>query len=263
MRTKLVVLAVVGVIGLVAFAQAQEGSAEEAAGVVPDDEIGTVAVGAAEDARKAFDPLLPLNYVCHGINYPLARYVSKPIAIGYSYIIPRPARHGINNCFNNMVTPFRSLNNLLQGKVRSSGSELKRFFINTTAGGLGFYDFAAKKMGIEPQPEDLGQTFGKWHLPEGPYLCLPVLGPTTLRDLLSHLTMSRDGVEWYRGEKLGPISYAVGYSIFMTNAKSLTYGSYDESLEMARQAGVNHYFYIRDNYVDIRHRKAKDLPPRK
>ncbi|MFC1601148.1 VacJ family lipoprotein [Candidatus Sumerlaeota bacterium] len=216
-----------------------------------------------EDRRKALDILMPVNYAFYWINDPFQRFVSKPIAVGYSYIIPRPARHGINNLQNNLLTPFKAINNLLQGKVKKCGTEFARFGINTTVGVLGLFEVAEPKFGLEPNPEDLGQTLGKWYIHEGPYLCLPILGPTTLRDMPFILTMTRESVEWYRGETLDPIQLAAGWSIFMINGKSLTYGSYDQSRKAAKMAGVSHYRFIRDNYVDRRYREVKDLPPRR
>ncbi len=237
-------------------------SRQRSAGPVIDEEAGTTAVYTAEKRRKAFDILLPFNWVFYHVTDPVVRYVGTPIAIGYSYVMPRQARHGINNFLNNLVTPFSALNHLLQGKPKGFGNELLRFAVNTTAGGLGFYDFADRHMDIEADPEDLGQTLGKWGLPEGPYIFLPLLGPTTLRDLPSFVTMSRDGKEWYRGKKLGKIRHIAAFSILAINGKSLVYGSYGESRELAKDADVSHYRFLRDNYVDQRQRKAKDLPPR-
>lgn len=230
----------------------------------PDEEIGTIAAGTAEDRRvPMLDVFLPINYPLYFVNDAVNRFAMTPIAIGYHYVIPRPVRHGINNFQNNLLTPFSALFNLLQGKIGDSGSEMARFGVNTTVGILGVREAAEPMFDLEPNPEDFGQMLGKWGVHEGPYLVLPFLGPTTLRDFLSLLTMSRDGVEWYRGEQLDPIRYAVGMSITLFNGKSLTYGSYGKSREMAEEADVSHYKFIRDNFVDIRHRKGEDLPPRR
>jgi phospholipid-binding lipoprotein MlaA len=213
----------------------------------------------AGEPHKTFDILLPVNWVFYQVNDPLQRFVFVPIGIGYNYVIPRPARHGINNLLNNVLTPFSAINNLLQGKVKNCGTEFARFGINTTVGLVGLFEVAEPWAGLEAHPEDLGQTLGKWHIPAGPYLCMPLIGPSTLRDLPFTFTMSHKAPEWHHGEKLEPIRFAKGVSLFTINGLSLTYGNYGESRKAAKSEGVSHYSFLRDKYVDMRYRKAKDL----
>ena len=222
-----------------------------------DDATGSAAAPA--ETRKALDILKPINVVFYWINDPIQRFIITPIATGYQYVIPRPVRHGINNFQNNILTPFKGLNNLLQGKGKRCGTEFGRFGINTTLGILGFMDIAKSKYDIQPHPEDFGQTLGVWGLHEGPFLYLPLLGPTTLRDVLFTFTMTRDGEEWYHGEKVGPIQYAAGWSLFMLNGRSLTYRAYDEGRKAAKAAGKSYYRVQRDNFVNMRYRATEDL----
>ncbi len=105
----------------------------------------------------------------------------KPAATAYARVVPQFARTGIGNFFANLADVGTSLNNFLQGKGRQGLSDIGRFGINTTVGVVGLWDVATK-VGLEKHREDFGQTLGWWGTPSGPYLVLPLFGPSTLRD---------------------------------------------------------------------------------
>ena len=130
------------------------------------------------------DPLEPVNRVFFVFNDKLYFWLLRPIARGYSWIFPEPARESVNNFFDNIKMPVRFVNNLLQGKIRASGRELARFGINTTVGVGGLWDPAGNWFDISPSKEDFGQTLGKYGIGEGVYICWPVLGPSNIRDTL-------------------------------------------------------------------------------
>lgn len=108
----------------------------------------------------------------------------KPVAKGYRIITPDPVERGVSNIFANLRTPAIIVNQLLQGKGKDAASDTGRFLVNSTIGIVGIFDVATK-FGLEEHNEDWGQTLAKWGVPSGPYLMLPFLGPSTLRDSFS------------------------------------------------------------------------------
>ncbi|MET0269549.1 MAG: VacJ family lipoprotein [Sphingomonas sp.] len=127
------------------------------------------------------DPLQGFNRAVWGFNRGVDKVVLKPVSGVYRTIAPRPARRGISRLFANLSEPWSAINNLLQGKPDRAVRNLGRFVVNTTIGVGGLADHATK-MGIRPAPEDFGQTLARWGVNGGPYLVLPILGPSTLRD---------------------------------------------------------------------------------
>ncbi|MDJ0750939.1 MAG: VacJ family lipoprotein [Woeseiaceae bacterium] len=134
-----------------------------------------------EDQRVDHDPLEPLNRGIYGFNDAVDRATLKPIARGYNKVVPEPVRNGVTNFSQNLFTPRSAVNNFLQGKPKDGFSELARFLVNTTVGIGGIFDVAAKS-GVEAKTEDFGQTAAVWGVPDGPYVVIPFLGPSTLRD---------------------------------------------------------------------------------
>jgi len=110
------------------------------------------------------------------------RFVLKPIATGWDFLLPNLVQQGVHNIFDNLAVVRRVVNNLLQAKFRGAGTETARFTINSTIGLAGFFDVAKEGFGIEQSDEDTGQTFGVWGAGPGPYLVLPFLPPLTVRD---------------------------------------------------------------------------------
>src|SRR5712691_13408376 len=115
------------------------------------------------------------------LNRKLDRYFLKPVAKDYNVIIPEPFQVLIANGFDNIAVVPRAVNSLLQKKWGGAGREVGRFLINSTLGIGGLFD-AAKYWGIEKSREDFGQTLGVWGVPPGPYLVLPLMGPSDPRD---------------------------------------------------------------------------------
>ena len=129
----------------------------------------------------ANDPLEPVNRAVFKFNDGLDRVLLQPVAKGYRSALPQPVRHGVGNFFGNLGEPLIAFNNLLQGKFDQSMTEVARFGTNSVFGIFGLIDVATS-LGIEKHNEDFGQTLGRWGVGGGPYLVLPVLGPSTLRD---------------------------------------------------------------------------------
>ncbi len=127
------------------------------------------------------DPWEPVNRVVFRFNDTLDTYALRPVAKGYDRMMPEFLNDGISNVFNNLGEPKNLLNNVLQGKIDDAGVDLARFLMNTTIGVVGIFDVATR-MGLQRNDEDFGQTLGAWGLESGPYVMLPLFGPSTLRD---------------------------------------------------------------------------------
>ena len=130
------------------------------------------------------DPLKDLNQKTHDLNQTLDLQVASPVARFYKRITPDFIEMGVTNFTQNVEDLSIGVNNILQGKIKSGFSDLSRFTINSTIGIAGFLDIASD-MGLEKHDEDFGQTLAVWGVPDGPYLVLPGLGPSTMRDTLA------------------------------------------------------------------------------
>ncbi|MBD3669395.1 MAG: VacJ family lipoprotein [Gammaproteobacteria bacterium] len=136
--------------------------------------------GTARKATDERDPWESMNRSIYHFNDRFDYYVFNPVARGYQAVTPRWLDDGVTNFFNNLGDVPNSLNNLLQGKSLAAVSDIGRICINSTIGLLGFIDVATP-MGLERHKEDFGQTMAVWGIAEGPYLVLPILGPSSVR----------------------------------------------------------------------------------
>lgn len=128
------------------------------------------------------DPWEGFNRKMFAFNDTVDTYTLKPIAKGYRAVTPDPVERGISRMFSNVGEVVNVFNDLLQGKFRQAGNDTGRFVINTTIGLVGFFD-VADNLGLPKNDgEDFGQTLGVWGVDSGPYLVLPLFGPSTLRD---------------------------------------------------------------------------------
>tara|TARA_B100001057_G_scaffold282246_1_gene282624 strand:+ start:15873 stop:16571 length:699 start_codon:yes stop_codon:yes gene_type:complete len=134
-------------------------------------------------ASEVNDPFEKLNRKTFEFNENLDELVLKPVAEVYSEF-PVFIKTGVTNFFNNLENIETSVNQMLQGKPAKSLNDLTRFIINTSIGVAGIFDVAST-MGLERNEEDFGQTLAVWGVDEGPYIMLPFLGPSTLRDTIS------------------------------------------------------------------------------
>lgn len=133
------------------------------------------------------DPLEPWNRGVYKFNNAVDRAVLKPAATGYQKLVPSPVRTGIGNFFSNLADVWSMVNHALQGEMGYAGKTALRVSLNTVLGIGGLFDVATPAELTAPRA-DLGQTLGKWGVPTGPYLVLPVLGPSTLRDGVGTIT---------------------------------------------------------------------------
>jgi len=136
---------------------------------------------ALEAFHQTNDPLEPTNRVLYRVSNAVASVSLTPAARAYRSAVPEPVRNSITNIFSNLGGPFRFANDVMQAKSRRAGDTLMRFLINSTIGLGGIFDVASG-WGYPNHPSDLGMTFAVWGVPSGPYLFLPLLGPSDPRD---------------------------------------------------------------------------------
>jgi len=142
-------------------------------------------LGGCATSSSSRDPLEPVNRAIYSFNDGFDRVIAKPIAEGYRSVIPGLVRAGITNFFSNLGDLWIAANNLLQGKINDAANDFGRVVINTSIGLFGLIDVASDA-GLEKHNEDFGQTLGRWGVTSGPYVVLPFLGPSTVRDALSY-----------------------------------------------------------------------------
>ena len=141
---------------------------------------------AGEGVGEEYDPWEPMNTGIFEFNRQMDRFVLKPVAQGYNFVVPDLVQVGVSNFFYNLRFGPRFLNNVFQGKVKGAGIEVGRFLINSTVGIAGFFD-VAKKIDLVTPEEDLGQTLGFYGVKPGPYLVVPFLPPFTVRDFAGYV----------------------------------------------------------------------------
>ncbi len=141
----------------------------------------TAACATTPSGYREGDSLESFNRKMFSFNNAVDGAVLKPVAQGYRAVVPKPARTGVTNALDNVDEPLSFINALLQGKIKRAFRAVDRLAINSTYGFLGTTDRAAE-LGLERQEEDFGQTLAVWGVGSGPYIVLPILGPSSLRD---------------------------------------------------------------------------------
>ena len=154
--------------------------------------------GADAGEIEEYDPWEKVNVLTFEFNYKLDKYLVKPVAKGYNFIMPDLAQRGVANFFQNIRFVPRLLNNVFQAKFLGAGIEGSRFLLNTTLGVAGLFDPAKAWFKLETPVEDTGQTFGWWGFKPGPYLVVPLLGSFTVRDGLGYIAdLALDPFNWF------------------------------------------------------------------
>lgn len=152
---------------------------------------------ASEDLSGGeYDPWESFNSTMFDFNRKVDRFVLKPVAQGYNFVVPDAAQVGLSNFFYNLRVVPRFVNNVFQGKIKGAGVETGRFLVNSTLGIGGFLDIATQ-LNLRTPEEDTGQTLGYYGVPPGPYLILPLLPPLTLRDGAGYVAdIFLDPINW-------------------------------------------------------------------
>ena len=207
--------------------------------------------GCAHDNPR--DPLEPFNRGVYAFNDGLDRAVLKPVAQGYQAVLPQVMRTGVGNFFSNLddITVF--LNNVLQLKLTQAASDFGRFLINSTVGLLGFIDVATH-FGMEKHNEDFGQTLGYWGIGNGPYLVIPLLGPSSFRDALGRFADSYTDVVWQL-DHMRTRNQLYGTRAVQNRARVL------ETEKVLETAAIDEYAFVRDAYLQRRRNLVYDGNP--
>ena len=201
------------------------------------------------------DPWEGMNRKTFAFNEKLDQAVLKPVATTYKKVVPEFAREGVNNFFDNLEDIGTSLNNILQGKPGQGLSDAGRFLVNSTLGVFGLWDVATP-MGLEKHFEDFGQTLGVWGVQSGPYLVLPLLGPSTARDAPAKAV----DPGWYYSEAFNPERWYWG---FWALDKVRTRANLLQSEKILDDAALDRYTFIRDAWLQRRRSQVYDgNPPR-
>jgi len=193
---------------------------------------------------KNIDPIESFNRGVYAFNDDFDKGVGKPIAKAYVKYIPGGARRSVHNFFSNLWEPSSMINALLQGKLQVAASTTGRFLINSTVGILGLFDVASL-LGVMEQDEDFGQTLAVWGVADGPYLMLPFLGPSNVRDL-SGLT-----VEWF-GTDLVPVLFDAGVMWVMVGGRLLDSRASVLGLDDTLDLQIDPYLFLREAYRQSR-----------
>lgn len=204
----------------------------------------------ADADAGAGDPWETMNRGIFRFNEGADRWVIEPIAKGVDFVTPDPVERSIRKFFKNSMFPIRFLNDLLQAKPVSAVEELARFVVNTTVGVAGFFD-PASGFGLESHREDFGQTLGYWGVPPGPYLVLPLLGPSNPRDAIGLVADSAAVVYPYF------IPFWVSSAITtgdLLNRRSLAL----DAIAAEREAALDYYVAVRNAYQSYRENQVRD-----
>lgn len=190
------------------------------------------------------DPFEPFNRSVMRFNDGLDEAIIKPVAQAYQGAVPSPVRTGVSNFFGNLSDVWSFANNVLQAKPQAAADSFVRVGVNTLIGLGGVLDWATL-MGIERHREDFGKTLGRWGVATGPYLVLPVLGPSTVRDTAALLVDSK-------GDLVMQIdNVATRNSLYALRAVDLR-ASLLRAGEVLDQASLDKYTFTRDSYLQRR-----------
>ena len=213
---------------------------------------GCATTGRDADPR---DPWEPFNRGVYSFNETFDEALAKPIATAYRDGLHPEIRDRVRNFFSNIGDLFISVNDLLQGKFQDGVEDFARFVFNSTVGLLGIHDVASD-MGLEKHNEDFGQTFGVWGAGPGPYLVLPILGSSTLRDGIgTGFDLYTDPVGDFRPIRLR--NSAVVLRLVNTRADLL------DASRILEEAALDKYVFQRDAYLQRRRSLIYDgNPPR-
>jgi phospholipid-binding lipoprotein MlaA len=211
-------------------------------------------VAGCGSAPTRYDPLEPVNRAVFKFNDKADQFVLKPIAQTYKTVAPVPVRKGISNFFGNVADLLTGVNNVLQGKPAQAGDDFGRVILNSSFGLGGLIDIASEA-GIDKHDEDLGQTFGVWGMGPGPYLVLPLLGPSSVRDGMGTLVT---------GYYLDPVSnlHDVGWRNSLLGLRFIdARAQYLGTEGLVEEAALDKYAFIRRAYLQRRRNLVYDGKP--
>jgi phospholipid-binding lipoprotein MlaA len=234
--------------GLNACASSQTPVGEPRGAVIaPDGSAARHSPGQEGYSEERADRLEPFNQAMFTFNRKADDWVLHPVAAKWAYIMPQPARASVSHFFNNVGVIPRFANDLFQLQFKQGGTEVARFGINSTVGVAGLFDPADKWFGLKQEDNDFGLTLAKYGVGEGPYVVLPLLGPSTVRDALGGFA---DGA-------MNPVNYVVSGALAYeaaakafaaVNARSEHLGTFDD----VDRYSIDLYAAVQDAYLQRR-----------
>jgi phospholipid-binding lipoprotein MlaA len=217
--------------------------------------VATAALGACATAPDQVasgpnDPLEGFNRAVFGVNQAVDTVVVRPVAEVYSTVVPEPLQYNVRSFLRNLQSPMIIANNLLQGDMDGAGRAFERFFINTLVGVGGIADVAAEvRPDLKYESEDFGQTLAVWGVDSGPYVVLPLLGPSNARDAVgTAVDALADPVSWLLyAHDLQWVDYT-RYAVTLVDARVQTLDTTDE----LEASSVDYYAAVRSLYDQYR-----------
>jgi phospholipid-binding lipoprotein MlaA len=215
--------------------------------IAPDSSAARQLPGEEVYSEERADPLEPFNQAMLTFNRKADDWVLHPVAAKWAYIMPEPARASVSRFFKNVGVLPRFANDLFQFQFRQGSTEVARFGINSTLGVAGLFDPADKWFGLKQEENDFGLTLAKYGVGEGPYVVLPLLGPSTVRDALGGFA---DGA-------MNPVNYVVsGAPLYEAAAKAVsTVNTRSQNLETfddVDRYSIDLYGAVQDAYLQRR-----------
>lgn len=211
--------------------------------------------GCAVSGKDVRDPLENWNRGVQSLNDNLDQYALKPVAQGYNYIMPNFADIAVTNFFNNIDDINVTINDLLQLKFEQTGQDSARFIINTVAGVGGFID-VAEKIDLKKHEEDFDQTLGFWGVPSGPYIVLPLFGPSSVRGVSGRIGDAAMNPITYVGFMNNDIISGVQNGFITGGITALKYiDARSDNLakgNVAAEAAVDRYDFFKNSYFQRR-----------
>ena len=205
----------------------------------------------AELGASVPDPIEPLNRKFFSFNDHVDQYLLVPVTNAYQFVVPKPVRASVRRTFRNLRSPVYFVNNLLQLRFRDAAETLAGFALNSTAGIGGLFDPGAE-VGWEQHPADFGQTLGVFGVQSGPYLVIPLLGPSTLRDSFGDLVdRAFDPLTYLFG--MGELIFIGGSSGFVTREAN------SEAIEALRSSSVDYYAAMRSAFTQNRESRIAEI----
>lgn len=200
------------------------------------------------------DPLESVNRATFWLNDGVYTIVFRPISKVYETVLPKPVRKGLDNGFENVKFPVRFVNNALQGNFKRARQELEKFLVNTTIGVGGIVRQSDRIPSLADVPAaDTGQTFAKWGIGHGPYIVLPLLGPSSLRDAIGYAGDSAlNPVSWVTTVYGGPAWTIAIPSTNTLRALPHSLRTYDAATKNA----LDRYLAARTSYIQYRNEVA-------
>jgi phospholipid-binding lipoprotein MlaA len=207
--------------------------------------LATPSLAAAQEAIG--DPWEGLNRDLYAVHDSVDQAVLEPVARGYRAVTPRPVRQGVLNFLRNLRGPVIFANDVLQGEVSRAGTTAARFGVNTTIGIVGIFD-PATSIGLERHDEDFGQTLAVWGVESGPYLFIPLMGPTTVRDASGRIVdIVFDPLTWVGGDDVDEYVAARTVTAGIAAREQVI-----EVVDDVRRDSVDPYVSIRTSYSLLR-----------